>query len=111
MQLDSLSSRKSRERQRLDIEDILNASPSAQERVADAKIPGPPMKQGTRGERVLKHLGKIIGREGKGLFDYFELAKLILFSLNLLVLWQVSPDASKEFRRLSTRINKKKGKR
>ncbi|KAI0996283.1 hypothetical protein K3495_g11900 [Podosphaera aphanis] len=40
--------------------------------------------------------------------DYVEFAKRINFPVNLLEFWQISPDGTKEFRRLSTRVNKKK---
>lgn len=107
VQLDSFGSRRSIKRQRLHLEGILNASPSVQERIADANNPNPPIKQGRKGKRVLEHRREIVGREGKGPIDYDELAKRISFPLNLLELWQVSSDASKKFRRLSTRISKK----
>ncbi|RKF77196.1 hypothetical protein GcM1_221029 [Golovinomyces cichoracearum] len=45
---------------------------------------------------------------GEAPIDYVEFAKRINFPVNLLEFWQISPDGTKEFRRLSTRVNKKK---
>lgn len=51
-----------------------------------------------------------MGREGCGPMNYVNLERRISIPLNLLELWRVSPDTAKEFRRLSTGVNKKKGK-
>ncbi|CAD6500186.1 BgTH12-04289 [Blumeria graminis f. sp. triticale] len=110
-QVQSFSSGPGRKRQRIDIEDILsNNSPN--EPVNEDENPGicRPIKPARKGKRILKHLREIVGREGCGPMDYVELARRICIPLNLLELWQVSPDTAKEFRRLSTRMNKKKGK-
>ncbi|POS87411.1 hypothetical protein EPUL_001146, partial [Erysiphe pulchra] len=70
-----------------------------------------PIKQARKVKKALKYLREIVGREGCGPINYIDLAKRISIPKNLLELWQVSPDAAKEFRRLSIRVNKKRGKR
>ncbi|KAI0996192.1 hypothetical protein K3495_g11985 [Podosphaera aphanis] len=69
-----------------------------------------PIKTGKGGKRVLRHLREIVAREGCGPINYIDLARRISIPINLLELWQVSPDTAKEFRRLLTRVNRKKGK-
>lgn len=108
--LESFSSGPSNKRTRLDLENLLNETSFEPNRPNDTNNVDHPVKQMRNIKKVLKYLGEIVGTEGKGLINYVELAKRIYFQLNLLKLWQVSPDAAKEFRRLSMRTNKKKRK-
>ena len=62
------------------------------------------------GEKKLRQLREIVGREGLGPMDYRELAARISVPLNLLELFQLSPEVSKQFRKLSTRKNQKRKK-
>ncbi|KHJ30201.1 hypothetical protein EV44_g3593 [Erysiphe necator] len=109
---ESYSSGPSKKRPRIDIEEILNDNIS---KVSNTMNEDPllhcPTKSLKKGRRALKHLREIVGREGCGPINYIDLAKRISIPINLLELWQVSPDAAKGFRRLSTRVNKKKSKR
>ncbi|RKF62142.1 hypothetical protein OnM2_035106 [Erysiphe neolycopersici] len=57
-----------------------------------------------RGQRALKHLREIIGRSGKGPINYTKLAEEIKVNVSLLDLFQMSPELSREFRNISTRI-------
>ncbi|KAH9206297.1 hypothetical protein DL95DRAFT_416668 [Leptodontidium sp. 2 PMI_412] len=63
------------------------------------------------GEKKLRQLREIVGREGLGPINYRELASRINVPLNLLELYQLSPEVSKQFRKLSTRKNQKRGKK
>jgi hypothetical protein len=47
---------------------------------------------------------------GKGPISYVELAEKIQVPISLLDLMQISPDLSKAFRKISTRVNEKKSK-
>ncbi|POS82297.1 hypothetical protein EPUL_004696, partial [Erysiphe pulchra] len=68
----------SRKRQRVEVEEILNDG---------------------SGE-------SIVGRQGKGPLDYTKLAEEMIVKVSLLDLYQMSPDLSRAFRKLSTRIRK-----
>ncbi|KAI0994798.1 hypothetical protein K3495_g13383 [Podosphaera aphanis] len=81
----------------LDIRDILNDD------VQDTKV----RKTGKRHKRVMRQLREIVGRQGKGPVDYEKLAEDIQVHINLMELFQISPDLSKAFRALSTRVNEK----
>lgn len=70
-----------------------------------------PTKSPKKGKRALKHPREIVGREVCGPINFIDLARRISIPINLLELWQVTTDAVKEFRRLSTTVNKKKSKR
>ncbi|RKF60580.1 hypothetical protein OnM2_049057, partial [Erysiphe neolycopersici] len=60
-----------------------------------------------RQRRTKKQLREIIGRQGKGPVSYKKLAEDIRVNLSLMELFQISPDLSKAFRTLSTRINER----
>ncbi|POS81973.1 hypothetical protein EPUL_006544, partial [Erysiphe pulchra] len=62
-------------------------------------------------KKVIRHLREIVGRQGKGPINYQRLAEDIKVEVSLMDLFQMSPDLSKAFRALSTRINKKLEKR
>ncbi|KAI0999003.1 hypothetical protein K3495_g9193 [Podosphaera aphanis] len=82
----------------LDIHSLLNhdeQDPKIQKRAAK------------RERRAIRHLREIVGRQGKGPFDYKKLAEEIKVEVTLMDLFQISPDLSKAFRGLSTRVNKK----
>lgn len=64
-----------------------------------------------KGEKKLRQLREIVGREGKGPMDYTELASKFEVTINLLELFQLSPEVSKQFRKLSTRRNEQKSKK
>lgn len=89
-----------KKRARIEIEDILNATDEEPARRAVKKAR-------KRGQKALRHLREIVGRQGCGLIDYKKLAEEINVSVWLLDLFQMSPDLSKAFRTLSTRVNKK----
>ncbi|KAI0997173.1 hypothetical protein K3495_g11014 [Podosphaera aphanis] len=61
-------------------------------------------------EKVTRQLREIIGRQGKGPLDYKRLAEHIKVELSLMDLFQVSPDLSKAFKALSTRVTAKTSK-
>ncbi|KAI0995222.1 hypothetical protein K3495_g12960, partial [Podosphaera aphanis] len=64
-----------------------------------------------KGEAKIQELREIVGRRGKGPVDYRKLAEEIQVPINLLDLFQISPDLVKNFKKISTRTNnKKKGK-
>lgn len=112
VQLESFSLGPSKKRQRINLEEIFieETSKTTCTTNNDPDL-ARPIKQAKKLKKALKHLREIVGREGCGPINYIDLAKRISIPINLLELWQVSPDAAKEFRRLSTRINKKKVKR
>ncbi|POS83424.1 hypothetical protein EPUL_004130, partial [Erysiphe pulchra] len=65
-----------------------------------------------RSERkVIRHLREIVGQQGKGSINYQKLAEDIKVEVSLINLFQMSPDLSKAFRSLSTRINRRLEKR
>jgi hypothetical protein len=101
--LESFVAGPSRKRARVD--DMLN---SDDENPEPKKITKARRARCTRAVGVLR---EIIGREGMGPIYYRQLAKKIQVPVNLLDLFQMSPDLSKAFRKLSTRVNvKSKGK-
>ncbi|POS85900.1 hypothetical protein EPUL_002307 [Erysiphe pulchra] len=57
--------------------------------------------------RIIKHLGEIFGHQGKGPVNYKKLAEEIMVEVSLMDLFQISPDLSKAFRILSTRVNER----
>ncbi|KAH7317965.1 hypothetical protein BKA65DRAFT_110784 [Rhexocercosporidium sp. MPI-PUGE-AT-0058] len=63
------------------------------------------------GEKKLRQLREIVGREGLGPINYRDLASRINVPLNLLELYQLSPEVSKQFRKLSTRKNQKRARK
>ncbi|RKF56292.1 hypothetical protein OnM2_082045 [Erysiphe neolycopersici] len=99
VQLESFSLGPSKKRQRINLKEILIEETSKHSSAKNSDTDrSRPIKQARKVKKALKHLREIVGREGCGPINYIDLAKL-------------SPDAAKEFRRLSTRVNKKKGKR
>ncbi|KAI6245779.1 hypothetical protein HI914_06265 [Erysiphe necator] len=91
---------KPRKHGRVDIEDFLNQ---------DQPIPKSAKKAYRRGQRALQHLREIVGRSGKGPINYTKLAEEIRVNVSLLDLFQMSPELSRAFRNLSTRIVQKRG--
>ncbi|KHJ30283.1 hypothetical protein EV44_g3736 [Erysiphe necator] len=69
---------------------------------------GKPEKNGMK---AVKDLREIVGREGLGPLNYRALAEKTNVPLNLLEFFQASPDAAKEFRKISQRFNIRKGPR
>ncbi|KAI0991705.1 hypothetical protein K3495_g16482, partial [Podosphaera aphanis] len=91
-----LNTANSKKRSRaMDIENLLNDEHAAKVLKKSAK----------RERRVVKQLREIVGRMGKGPVDYKKLAEEIKVEVSLMDLFQISPDLSKEFRKLSTRVN------
>ncbi|KAI1007160.1 hypothetical protein K3495_g1061 [Podosphaera aphanis] len=60
-----------------------------------------------KARRTLRQLREIFGRQGKGPIDYKKLAEQIKVEVSLMDLFQISPDLSKAFRALSTRVNER----
>ncbi|KAI1000633.1 hypothetical protein K3495_g7566 [Podosphaera aphanis] len=79
----------------MNIENILNDEHAAKILKKSAK----------RERRVVKQLREILGRIGKGPVNYKKLAEEIKVEVSLMDLFQISPDLSKEFQKLSTRVN------
>ncbi|KAI0992993.1 hypothetical protein K3495_g15191, partial [Podosphaera aphanis] len=82
----------------MDIHDILN------EDEQEVKIK---KKSSKRERRTKKQLREIVGRLGKGPVNYKNMAEDIRVNLSLMELFQISPDLSKAFRTLSTRVNER----
>ncbi|KAI6249648.1 hypothetical protein HI914_02133 [Erysiphe necator] len=61
--------------------------------------------------KAVKDLREIVGREGLGPLNCRALAEKTNVPLNLLEFFQASPDAAKEFRKISQRFNIRKGPR
>jgi hypothetical protein len=61
-------------------------------------------------KKTVRELREIAGRYGKGPISYVKLAEQIMVPISLLDLFQISPDLSKAFRKLSTRVNEKTSK-
>ncbi|KAI0992065.1 hypothetical protein K3495_g16121, partial [Podosphaera aphanis] len=78
-------------RKRARIEDILNDEHDFQTK---------PRKSGRakKGESRIRELREIVGRRGKGPVDYRKLAEEIKVPINLLDLFQISPDLVKNFK-------------
>ncbi|KAI1000227.1 hypothetical protein K3495_g7971 [Podosphaera aphanis] len=92
----------SKKRQRpMDVENLLNKEQET------AKIRKIEIK---RNKRSIRQLREILGRQGKGPIDYKKIAEEIKVELSLMDLFQMSPDLSKAFRSLSTRVNERKDK-
>lgn len=91
----------SRKRQRVEVEDIINDGS------------GESVKRAQRKSRARKgqSLTEIVGRQGKGPLDYSKLAEEMIVKVSLLDLYQMSPDLSRAFRKLSTRISKRTDRR
>ncbi|KAI1005917.1 hypothetical protein K3495_g2303 [Podosphaera aphanis] len=89
------SNSKKRERP-MDIDNLLNDDESS------AKMQKKGSKRTRRAERQLR---EIVGRLGKGPVNYRKLAEEIKMEVSLMDLFQISPDMSKAFRKLSTRVN------
>ncbi|KAI0996883.1 hypothetical protein K3495_g11297 [Podosphaera aphanis] len=102
------SSGPSKKRQRVELEDLLNKTTAVPTETPNFQKNQSESKQEKRGRKALKHLREIVGGAGEVPIDYVEFAKRINNPVNLLEFWQISPDGAKEFRRLSTRDNKKK---
>ncbi|RKF61139.1 hypothetical protein GcC1_159007 [Golovinomyces cichoracearum] len=64
-------------------------------------------KENQKREKVAKQLREIIGRRGKSSFDYKRLVEDIKVEVSLMDLFQVSPDLSRAFKSLSTRVTEK----
>lgn len=112
--LDAFLGENSRKRARVDLEDMLNAEdqdprPTPTSTSASSNPTGNPTgkKTNKRGQKALRHLREIVGREGMGPVNYVDLASKIQVPVTLLDLFQMSPDLAKAFRKLSTRVNKK----
>ncbi|RKF71190.1 hypothetical protein GcC1_105020, partial [Golovinomyces cichoracearum] len=60
-----------------------------------------------KGEAKIQELREIVGRRGKGPVDYVKLAEEIKVPINLLDLFQISPDLVKIFKKISTRTNQR----
>ncbi|KAI0999007.1 hypothetical protein K3495_g9188 [Podosphaera aphanis] len=84
-----------RKHARVDIEDILN---NDQPTLKSVK------KSHRRGQKALQHLREIVGRSGKRPINYTKFAEEIRVNVSLLDLFQMSPELSRAFRNLSTRI-------
>ncbi|KAI0997985.1 hypothetical protein K3495_g10206 [Podosphaera aphanis] len=96
VQLQSFSSGPDKERQRIDLSEILDDDlPKEAEMTSGDPGTYRPIKTGRKGKRVSKHLREIVGREGCGPINYINLARRISIPINLLELWQVSPDTAK----------------
>ena len=91
-------------RKRACVNDVLNSDDEHPEPKKTTKA------RRARGTRAVRALREIIGREGMGPIDYKQLAEKIQVPVNLLDLFQMSPDLSKAFRKLSTQVNVKKSK-
>ncbi|RKF80392.1 hypothetical protein GcM1_193012 [Golovinomyces cichoracearum] len=64
-------------------------------------------KENQERKKVAEQLREIIGRQGKGPFNYKRLADNIKVEVSLMDLFQVSPDLSRAFKSLSTRVTEK----
>ncbi|KAI0997508.1 hypothetical protein K3495_g10678 [Podosphaera aphanis] len=60
-----------------------------------------------RAKMTLTQLGEMLGRQGKGPIDHKRLAEDIKVEVSLMGLFRTSPDLSKAFRSLSTRMNER----
>ncbi|KAI0996300.1 hypothetical protein K3495_g11879, partial [Podosphaera aphanis] len=64
-------------------------------------------KANKRGRRAIRQLREIVGRYGMGPVNYKKMAQDIRVEVSLMDLFQMSPDLSKAFRKLSTRVNER----
>ncbi|RKF83279.1 hypothetical protein GcM1_161012 [Golovinomyces cichoracearum] len=64
-------------------------------------------KANKRGRRAARQLREIVGRYGMGPVNYKKMARKIKVEISLMDLFQMSPDLSKAFRKLSTRVNER----
>lgn len=91
-------------RKRARVNDMLNSNDKRPKPKKTAKA------RRARSTRAVRALREIISREGIGPINYRQLAEKIQVPINLLDLFQISPDLSKAFRKLSTQANVKKSK-
>ncbi|KAI0992116.1 hypothetical protein K3495_g16070, partial [Podosphaera aphanis] len=87
-------------RKRVRIDDILNDQ-------HDFRTPRKRSARTKRVEAKIRELREIVGRRGRGPVDYIKLAEEIKVPINLLDLFQISPDLVKNFKKISTRTNQK----
>ncbi|KAK6585463.1 hypothetical protein PZA11_002190 [Diplocarpon coronariae] len=133
LSLDSKMAGRPKKRPRMSIEELMNSSDDepmptpttkpagkASNKPADKKASEPIDDDATtdaekvarkKGKRAVRYLREIVAREGMGPMNYQELADRIKVPLSLTEFFQVSPEGSKEFRRLSTRKNHKSSKK
>jgi len=102
-------------RKRTRVEDLVNDDEDDRER-SRTVTPGPATrskdtKRARKGEAKVRELREIIGRKGLGPVNYRTLAQQIQVPINLLDLFQISPDLAKNFKKLSTRVNEKQEKK
>lgn len=95
------------EQGRIEVQDLLDSESSSRPRKKKTSV-GKPERNGMK---AVKALREIVGREGLGPLNYRALAEKINVPLNLLEFFQASPDAAKEFRKMSQRLNIRKGSR
>lgn len=99
--VDTARKRDPRVEGRVVIQDIQNSEP----REKPQKIQNSSCKPERNGTRPARALREIFRREGLGPLNYEAPAEKIEVPLNLLEFFQASPDAAKEFRKLSQRVN------
>ncbi|RKF83122.1 hypothetical protein GcM3_016024 [Golovinomyces cichoracearum] len=56
-------------------------------------------------------LHNIVGREGKGSFDYKKMLENTMITMSIIDFYQASPEFSRTSRKLSTRVNEKRVKK
>ncbi|RKF60417.1 hypothetical protein OnM2_051053 [Erysiphe neolycopersici] len=98
--LESYLGEQARKRQRVEVEDIINNDEAG------------PARRAQRRSRIRKGqpLAEIVGRQGKGPLNYTKLAGDMIVQVSLLDLYQMSPDLTRAFRKLSTRVSKRTSK-
>ena len=101
MSLESYLGDHPKKRQRVEIEDLLNEEDNDPIRRVQRK----------RKEGKPKALTEIKGRQGEGPLNYQKLAREMMVKVSLLDLYQISPDLSRAFKRLSTRVSKREHKK
>ncbi|KAI6250790.1 hypothetical protein HI914_00006 [Erysiphe necator] len=99
-----------------EIASAASSSESEEESISlEAFLTGPAQKRlrigkpEENGMKTVKALREIVGRKGLGPLNYRALAEKLNVPLNLIEFFQASPDAAKEFRKMSQRLNIRKG--
>ncbi|KHJ35402.1 hypothetical protein EV44_g3993 [Erysiphe necator] len=93
------------EQGRIEVQDLPNSESSSRPRLQKTSV-GKPEENGMK---TVKALREIVGRKGLGPLNYRALAEKLNVPLNLIEFFQASPDAAKEFRKMSQRLNIRKG--
>lgn len=82
---------------------LINSSSEGDRRHKSPTAATKPVEKGKKAEKQPAIPAEIWARDGEGPYDWLSLAKRLMVPLNLVDLWQISPECAKQFRHLSSR--------